>query len=214
MPYIAGARFLVKDKNHEDIIKELIADEEVHTVMVEHRERLGGLHYADKQCWEFFVVIEYAYATIATSENYVCRGGELLGELSRAIINSIELHRGFSTLCDYTEKSEFSFDDTTISFHFFLKVFGRVRVKDIAMEYNSAVYKGTNTTALRAGLVVISGQKRKNNDKVNDKVIGQLLTKAKQKRKRRVTEWKIVKKKITDKLIMLYWRILWSLKMK
>ena len=48
-----------------------------------------------------------------------------------------------------------------MSFQYFLRVFGRVRAKDIALKYNSAIFKGKNTVALRAGLAAHTGRKGK-----------------------------------------------------
>ena len=52
-------------------------------------------------------------------------------------------------------------DDSTICFEYFLKAFGRVRGKDVALKYNSAVYDRKNTVALRAKLAALSGQNKK-----------------------------------------------------
>ena len=102
-------------------------------------------------------MIAYFHTIIAIAENFICRGGKLLGELASALLSNNELCQGLSMLCDYTDNSEFSFDDTTPSFQFFLWVFGCVRAKDIANKYNSKLYKGKNDTALRAGLAAVSG---------------------------------------------------------
>ena len=40
-------------------------------------------------------------------------------------------------------------------------MFGRVRAKDIALKYNSVIFKGKNTVALRAGLAAHTGRKGK-----------------------------------------------------
>ena len=118
MTYIAGETFLVNNKkqSHKDGIKKLIANEEMPTELVHQRERLGGLRYADKKCWEFFGMVEYVYTTIATAEFFICGGRKLLGELASALLSDKELRWGFSLLCDYIDDSEFSFDDTTTSF--------------------------------------------------------------------------------------------------
>lgn len=138
----------------------LINDTEMPTDMVEKKEKLGGLRYADKKCWEFFAVVEYIYATMVTSDNFLRRGGKLLREICDAILQNNDLRRQFAYLC-YTDKSEYSFDDTTTAFQFFLKVFGRVRAKDVALKYNSAVYKGKNEVGLRPKLASISGNNKK-----------------------------------------------------
>ena len=167
--YIVKNRFHVNNRGeeNENQIKALLDDAGVPTALVQQRERLGGLHYADKACWEFFAIIDYLYATIATAENFICRGGRLLSELSCAIQENTALRQQFSSLCDFVDddKSDYTFDDTTTTFGFFLRVFGRVRAKDIALKFNSALYKGKNTVALRSGLAAMSGNKKKSGRK-------------------------------------------------
>lgn len=163
LTYIAHNRFLVRRRGEKDIgvINVLVADIEMPTEMVEKRETLGGLHYADRICWEFFAIIEHIYSTLATPKNFLRRGGKLLREICDAILSNNELSKRFATLCGHNDKSTFTMDDSTICFEYFLKVFGRVRGKDVALKYNSAVYDRKNTVALRAKLAALSGQNKK-----------------------------------------------------
>jgi hypothetical protein len=168
LTFIANNRFFVRNRSGSEQvneIKKLVADQEMPTKLVEEREALGGLHYADRICWEFFSIIEYIYSTLTTPDNFLWRGGKLLREICEAISHNNELVKRFAMLCDHDEKSEFTIDDTTTCFEYFLKVFGRVRAKDVALKYNSAVYKKKNTVALRAQLAALSGQNKKSKNK-------------------------------------------------
>jgi len=83
------------------------------------------------------------------------------------IVHNNELQKQFASLCGCRSENDngkhgFNTDDAAIVFECFLKVYGRVRAKNVALEYNSALYKGKNNVALRAGLaVVLGGGKRK-----------------------------------------------------
>ena len=87
----------------------------------------------------------------------------LLREISESILANADLLSEFSTLCGLScsDDAQFTLADVTMSFEFFLRVFGCVRAKDIALKYNSAIFKGKNTVTLRAGLVAHKGRKGK-----------------------------------------------------
>ena len=82
-------------------------------------------------------------------------------EISESILANADLLSEFSTLCGLScsDDAQFTLADVTMSFEFFLRVFGCVRAKDIALKYNSAIFKGKNTVALRAGLAAHTGMK-------------------------------------------------------
>ena len=87
----------------------------------------------------------------------------MLCEINDGILHNNILLSQFSSLCGYGSTSKFSLNDTTTTFHSFLRLFGHVRAKDIALRYNSASYKGRNEVALRAGLVAgMAGTKKQN----------------------------------------------------
>ena len=82
-------------------------------------------------------------------------------EINDGILHNNILLSQFSSLCGYDSTSKFSLDGTMTAFHFFLRVFGRVCAKDIALKYNSASYKGRNEVALRTGLAAgMAGTKK------------------------------------------------------
>lgn len=158
LSYIAEYKFLVNNREHQkDSIQTLIADDDVPTELVQERESFGGLHYPDKECWEFFATVEYIYAELATPDNFISVGGRLLSEICDAILHNNDLRVRFSVLCGYTEESRFTLDDTGLAFAYFLRVFGRVRAKDLTLKYNSGLYKGKNQVALRAELAAKAG---------------------------------------------------------
>ena len=155
LSFIADNKFLVN--NRGDDIQRLIADDDIPTELVQEREAFGGLHYPDKECWEFFATVEYIYAELATPDNFISIGGRLLSEICDAILNNNDLRVRFSALCGYKEDATFTLDDTGLAFAYFLRVFGRVRAKDLTLKYNSGLYKGKNQVALRAELAAKCG---------------------------------------------------------
>ena len=50
-------------------------------------------------------------------------------------------------------------DDATITFKYYLRVFGRVQTKDVALKYNSQVLKGSNQVNFRASIGSQTGKK-------------------------------------------------------
>lgn len=171
MAKIAADRFLVPNASAAAKLKieELLKDDDVPTEMVQSRLAFGGLHFPDKKCWEFFAIVEYIYSHLATTDNFLCRGGLLLCEICEAILHNNNMQWRFASLCGYDsdkETSEFNLDDTTKVFEYFLRVFGRVRAKDVALKYNSASYKkGKHTVALRAELAAKIGTSKKKSKK-------------------------------------------------
>ena len=68
----------------------------------------------------------------------------------------------FADLCGYKpEDSKFSFDETTLAFQFFLRVFGRVRAKDLALKYNALLFKGKHDVNFRATIAAQSKKRGK-----------------------------------------------------
>ena len=78
-------------------------------------------------------------------------------EICDAILSNNELSKRFATLCDHNDKSSFTMDDSTISisFEYFLKVFGRVRGKDVALKIKRLSQQPRNKR-----LVMLKGTRR------------------------------------------------------
>ena len=80
------------------------------------------------------------------------QGRKLLRETYEGMLENCQLRQSFANLCEYdVEKSAFNFDGTTISFQF-LKVFGQFRANEVALKYNSNVFKGNNQVNFRASI--------------------------------------------------------------
>ena len=120
------ARFAVRNTGEEAAVKKLITNESIPTEMVEKCEQRGGLRYPDVTCWKFFSSIEYVFATIATTDNFIACGGSVLREISAALVSDNQVLSKYAELCDYKAASSFSSSDVTTCFQFCLLVFGRV----------------------------------------------------------------------------------------
>jgi hypothetical protein len=161
--YISDTRWLVRNRSESQTqqINTLISNPTIPTDLVQQREAFGGLHYPDEKCWRVFAIVDYVYSKTATSENFLKCGGTVLSEVSEALIHNNTLRKLFAyDLCECSDNGAFSLDDTDICLHFFLRVFGRVRAKDIALKFNSQMYKGTNDVAHRSTIAVLTSKKQ------------------------------------------------------
>ena len=160
--HITKERFLVPSNPKSEEKIDALRDKGVPTEMVDARLAFNGLHYPDELCWQVFAIIEFIYSTLATPDNFIWRGGKLLREICDGMLSNSDMQKLFYSLCggdnelagDSSEEAvkntaEFSFEDAMLTFQYFLKVFGRVRAKDLALKYNSKTFKG-NTLNTRS----------------------------------------------------------------
>ena len=142
MLHLYKSRFIVRNRDGDSAVSRITGDDSMPTEMVENRERFGGLHYADVKCWEFFALLEYLFSKTATVDIFISCAGFVLREISAALISNVQLGQLFAEFCGLKANSVYDFSDTTICLQFFLLVFGRVRVKELSLKYNSKLYKG------------------------------------------------------------------------
>ena len=141
--------------------------------MVDARLAFNGLHYPDELCWQVFAIIEFIYSSLATPDNFIWRGGKLLREICDGMLGNSDMMQLFYSLCGGDNElaggsseeavkntAEFSFEDAMLTFQYFLKVFGRVRAKDLALKYNSITFKG-NTLNTRSTVLGCSNKATK-----------------------------------------------------
>ena len=81
------------NKSAPEDINKLLQDDDIPTAMGQSRMASGGLHYTDKECWACFATIEYIYSNLATSDNFLGRGGRLLCEICDDIVHNNELQK-------------------------------------------------------------------------------------------------------------------------
>ena len=99
--------FLVQNSSDSESqqIDMLIGDEDVPTNMISKREAFGGLHYPTKSCWQLFVVVDFVYSRVATSENSVLLDGRLLAGIYNGLSHNDNLHNQFACLCEVNDDS-------------------------------------------------------------------------------------------------------------
>ena len=176
LAYFASANFVTCD--HESY-GELIANDSIPSGMVQRRMKLGGLKFATMECWDAFARIESIYSSLVTPGNFLLMGGRLSGDICTAIVNNFDMQNiFFPLLCsDYKPiTNEESIDASRVKeladqndamidcFRYIMRVFHRVRGKDVSRRYNSSAFKG-NQVQFRASIGAMSGNKGKKSKK-------------------------------------------------
>eukprot|EP00956_Cyclotella_meneghiniana_P039286 scaffold168647_cov53-Cyclotella_meneghiniana.AAC.1 len=129
---------------------------------------LGGLKFATMECWNAFARIESIYSSLVTPENFLLMGGRLSGDICTAIVNNSDMQNIFFPLLCSDYKPTTNDKDSTQSkvladkkdamvecFGYVMRVFHRVRGKDVSRRYNSSSFKG-NQVQFRAGIGAMS----------------------------------------------------------
>ena len=142
--------------------------EKLPTGLVDRRIANGGLKYPNEEFYGIFAVVEHAYATVVTPDNFMYRGGLLLAEIRDALGNDPSLIDQFTIL--FGREHAFSRDTIETAYKYFIKVFCNLRAKDVALKYNSNL-NASNTVGLRqtlAGGITIGKSKQKSKRKTTN----------------------------------------------
>ena len=132
--------------------------------LVDHRSVHGGLTYPDLQFFSFICRIEFCYATLAAPNNFLAHGGTLLASICEAI----ETHENF--IEDFTATfpdGQYSDTSITAAFHYYLRVYSNLRLKDLCYKYNGMLKK-TTVVGLGQSLAGIMKGKQRSKKKSND----------------------------------------------
>jgi hypothetical protein len=137
----------------------------------------GGLKFASKQSWAIFAKIDGMYSLLATPENFVFVGGTLSGDICNAIVENPTMQQLFYGLLhqDYNPGSRVIDsalkDALADSFAYVMKVFSRVRGKDVSRKFNSNRFSG-NQVNFRSGIGATTGKKKKKRTRGNTRSAG------------------------------------------
>lgn len=161
LTHFASAHF---HRQSDEAYREIEANGVTPIGMVKKRVALGGLKFASVKCWSVFAKIEYIYANLVTPANFIFVGGTLSGDICKSIVQNSDMQHLFFSLLDSdynpSNVSEASKDAFITCFGYVMRVFGRVRGKDVARRYNSGTFKGNQIT-FRARIGALAGKKRK-----------------------------------------------------
>jgi hypothetical protein len=155
----------------------IVADGAIPTGLVERRMAFGGLKFASKQSWAIFAKIDGMYSLLATPENFVFVGGTLSGDICNAIVENPTMQQLFYGLLhqDYNPGSRVIDsalkDALADSFAYVMKVFSRVRGKDVSRKFNSNRFSG-NQVNFRSGIGATTGKKKKKRTRGNTRSAG------------------------------------------
>ena len=129
------------------------------TSLVDKHSIFGGLKYPDRQFYSLIAKVEYCYSNLATPNNFRTYGGIVMSYICNEIAEDESLVSHFKSLVH-----EEQYDDKTImlAFKYYIKVFGNLRVKDLARKLNAKLHKST-TAALRPSLATKGESKTKRN---------------------------------------------------
>ena len=117
--------------------------------LVDSRAVHGCLSYPDIRFYCLIAKIEYCYYKLATPNNLMIFGGNVLSTICNAMIEHEVLSEHFATL--YDDSSMFDRETIDDAFAFYVKVYSNLRLKDLCRKYNSQLHK-TNTVGLRQQL--------------------------------------------------------------
>ena len=103
-------------------------------------------------CARNSLIVEYVYVKLATPGNFLGCDGKLLRETCEGMLANQQFIKDFANLCNYkNNKSNVSYDNVTLSFQYFLKVFGCVRANDVALKYNSVYSSQGQPSKIQGG---------------------------------------------------------------
>ena len=158
----ASSHFI--QQNHE-AYSALLADESIPSGLVQRRVAFGGLKFATRKCWEVFAIIDFVYSRLATPENFILFGGTLSGDICNAVVHNRDMQKMFFGLLsnDYSSDDE---EQRVEVFRYIMRVFCRVRGKDVSRKYNNSRFTGNQVT-FRPSIGAQVGKKRKINNKKN-----------------------------------------------